>query len=65
MIEKTLLCNDSISGEKVLVEIEGTYYKYLLGDDAFQGSIIIEGKREANQRFSFIDDRYSNKFLVT
>lgn len=59
-IEKTLLCNDPTSGEKVLVEIKGTYYKYLFGDDEFRGSIIIEGKREANQRFSFIDDRYSN-----
>ena len=48
------------NGEKVAVEIKGTYYKYLLRDDEFQGSIIVEGKREANQRFSFTEDIYSN-----
>ena len=59
-IQKTLPCTEHETGEIINVTISGTYYTYLLGDDLFDGTIAVEGKRTSTQTFELTDDLYTN-----
>lgn len=59
-LDKKLPCTDNQTGEIINVFVSGTYYKYLLGDDVFDGTIEVEGIRTCTQKFELTDDLYTN-----
>ncbi len=59
-IQLEIPCVEENTQEPVVVKISGTYYKYMLRDDHFVGTITIPGYRECTRDYTFKDDIESN-----
>lgn len=60
VIEKIFSCKELETNEEFIVNVSGTYYKFFLKDDIFDGTIEVEGKRIQTGKFHFREDMYTN-----